>query len=312
MDLRISIVNYNTRDLLDRCLASIAAHPPAGPYEVVVVDNASRDDSVAMVRERYPWVQVIASPDNLGYAAGNNLAMVGCRARYFLVLNSDTELHPGALQRLIDYLDAHPECGMAGPRLLLPDGSVQPSCATALTLRKFFTQQFLLDKAGLAHYLFGEYWYDLAQVTAPIAVDQATGAAMFCRREALRQVGPMDEGYWMYCEDSDWCQRFQAAGWPIHYVPDAVILHVLGGSSKTARAEMIAAYNLAAARYFRRHHGALAGMLARTIGLTGSALRGLLWAGLTAGTLGRVEHYRRQTALFVKTVRLTAWPVRRA
>jgi GT2 family glycosyltransferase len=310
MDLRISIVNYNTCALLDKCLSSIAAHPPDGPYEVVVVDNASRDDSVAMVRERHPAVQVIASPDNLGYAAGNNLAMRGSRARYFLVLNSDIEVHPGCLQRQIEFMDAHPAIGMVGCRLILPDGSVQPSCATRLTLRKYLTQQLLLDKAGLAHRLFGEYWIDCAAATEPMPVEQATGAAMFCRREALQQVGPMDEGYWMYCEDSDWCERFQTAGWPIWYLPSATMDHKLGGSSSTARAEMIAAYNLAAARFFRIHHGGCQGFIARGLGMMGAAMRLMLWTGLAAATVGRSERYRQQVMLFAKTLWLIASPQR--
>lgn len=310
MDLRISIVSYNTRDLLDRCLASIAANPPDGPFEVVVVDNASRDDSVAMVRAKHPWVKVIASTDNLGYAAGNNLALRGSRARYFLVLNSDIEVHPGALQQQIDFLDAHPEIGMVGCRLILPDGSIQPSCAARLTLRKYLTQQLMLDRAGLSHRLFGEYWIDCATATEPMPVEQATGAAMFCRREALRAVGPMDEAYWMYCEDSDWCERFQAAGWPIWYLPSATMDHKLGGSSTGARAEMVAAYSLAAARFFRVHHGRAQGAAARVIGMLGPALRLALWSGLAAVTLGRSERQRRQVMLFAKTLWLVLSPRR--
>lgn len=302
MDLRISIVNYNTRELLRNCLASLAAHPPDGHFEVVVVDNASHDGSVAMVRAEFPWVRVIEAGGNLGYAAGNNLALAGSRARYFLVLNSDIEVHPGALQRQIDFLDQHPDIGMVGCRLILPDGSVQPSCASRLTLTKYLTQQAMLDRAGLSRRLFGDYWIDCAAATGPLPVDQATGAAMFCRREALRQVGPMDEGYWMYCEDSDWCERFQAAGWPIWYLPEATMDHKLGGSSTGARASMIAAYNLAAARFFRRHHGRYQGALARLFGLLGPALRLGLWSGLTLASLGRAARSRRQVRLFAETL----------
>ncbi len=310
MDLRISIVNYNTRDLLDRCLASIAANPPDGPYEVVVVDNASRDDSVAMVREQHPQVQIIASPDNLGYAAGNNLALRGSRARYFLVLNSDIEVHPGALQRQIDFLDAHPEIGMVGCRLILPDGSIQPSCAARLTLRKYLTQQLMLDRAGISHRLFGEYWIDCAAATQPIPVDQATGAAMFCRREALQRVGPMDEGYWMYCEDSDWCERFQAAGWPIWYFPAATMDHKLGGSSNRRASRDDRCYSLAAARFFRVHHGGFHGAMARVIGVLGPALRllsGAAWRGhpRSARKASAASH-----VLFAKTLWLVLSPRR--
>ncbi|NUQ00822.1 MAG: glycosyltransferase family 2 protein [Armatimonadetes bacterium] len=200
---------------------------------------------------------------------------------------------------------------MAGARLILPDGSIQPSIATRLSLRKYLTQQLLLDRAGIAHRLFGEYWLDVNSIAEPILVEQTTGACMCCRREAIAQVGPMDESYWMYCEDSDYCERFLARGWGIAYVPQATMLHVLGGSSKSARAEMIAAYNLAAARYFAQNHGPLEGFLARLIGLLGSSLRLLLWSGATLATLGRVERFRQQVRLFARTVYLTAWPAKR-
>jgi len=311
LDLRICIVNYNTRELLRACLASIQANPPPGQFEVVVVDNASRDGSVEMVRESFPRVRLIASEDNLGYAAGNNLGLAGSDARYDLILNSDIEVHEGCFARLIQFMDTHPEVGMCGARLILPDGTIQPSVATELTLRKFATQQLLLDRTGLARYTFGEYWVDVSAVTEPIEVEQCTGACMFCRREAMDDVGPMDAKYWMYCEDSDYCQRFRERGWKLYYVPDATMLHVLGGSSRTARAEMIAAYNHSAARYFYLNHGRLQGVLARWVGLTGSTLRLVLWTVAMVGTLGLVGRFRRQAALFAKTVWLTVLPRKR-
>ncbi len=310
-DLFISIVNYNTRDLLDRCLDTIFANPPPGEFEVCVVDNASHDGSVEMVREKYPQVRLMASQDNLGYAGGNNLALRESRARYDLILNSDIEIHPGAFAALLEFMDNTPDAGMCGARLILPDGSVQPSCAAELTLGKLFTQQFLLDKAGLARYFTGEYWVNCAVVNEPAEVEQLTGACMLCRREAIEQVGLMDEAYWMYCEDSDYCRRYRAAGWKLYYVPAATMLHVLGGSSRSARAEMIAAYNHAAGRYFRLHHGPVQGFFARLIGLAGGMLRLMLWTAATLATVGLVQRLRSQVKLFAKTVWLTLKPRRK-
>lgn len=305
MDLTISIVNYNTADLLQRCLQTIYEAPPALEFEVWVVDNASRDDSVQRVQENFPPVHVIASPDNLGYAGGNNYALRHNAARYTLILNSDIEVHPGTLDAMVSFMDRHPQAGMSGCRLILPDDSVQPSCAAELTLARFFTQQFLLDKVGLARYTAGEYWVNCARLTEPVTVEQLSGACMLCRREAIADVGLMDEGYWMYCEDSDYCQRYLARGWDLYYLPQATMRHVLGGSSQTARAEMIAAYNHAAARYFRRHHSPLQGLGARLISLGGGLLRLGLWGTATLLTLGLVGRFRRQTALFARTIRLT-------
>lgn len=302
MDLRISIVNYNTRDLLDACLASIAAYPPDGDWEVAVVDNGSRDGSLEMVRAKHPWVIVMPTGANLGYAGGNNLALRRSRARYDLVLNSDIEVHPGCLQRMVDYLDAQRDVGMCGARLILPDGSIQDSCARGLTLRRYATQQLLLDRAGLTRLLGGEYWLDSSAITAPAELEQLSGACMMCRREAIEQVGLMDEGYWMYCEDTDWCRRFVQAGWKLVYLPRATMLHHLGGSSKTARAEMVAAYQFAATRYFTRHHGAAAGLLARWLGIAGAAARLKLWLG--AWLLRRQASDQAQAWLFLRTLGL--------
>lgn len=305
MDLTVSIVNYNTRDLLERCLQTIYDCPPALDFEVWVVDNASHDGSVERVRENYPQVHLIASADNLGYAGGNNFALRHNEARYTLILNSDIEVHPGALDTLVAFMDSHPEAGMCGCRLILPDDSVQASCETELTLTRLVTQQLMLDKIGLARPLLGPGWLDCAAAAEPVAVEFVTGACMLCRREAIADVGLMDEAYWMYCEDSDYCQRYRARGWQLYYVPQATMRHVLGGSSKSARAEMIAAYNHSVARYFRLHHGPLKGLAARCISLGGGLLRLGLWSVATVATLGLVRRCRRQAGLFARTVWLT-------
>jgi len=261
-----------------------------------------------MVRERFPWVQVIACDGNLGYAAGNNLGLEGSSARYRLILNSDIEVQEGTLDRLMEFMDTTPRCGMCSARLILPDGTTQAAVATELTLRKFATQQLLLDRTGLAKYTFGEYWVDLNTVTEPLRVEQISGACMFCRGEAIDRVGPMDEGFWMYCEDSDYCKRFLNAGWELWYVPAATMLHVLGASSLQARGEMVATYNHSAARYFRLHHGRLQGVVARLLGLKGSSLRLLIWLLATLCTLGLVGRFRRQVSLFAKAAWLTLLP----
>jgi len=308
LDLRICIVNYNTRELLRACLESIEANPPPGDYEVVVVDNASRDGSVEMVREGFPRVRLIASEDNLGYAAGNNLGLADSDARYDLILNSDIEVHEGCFERLIRFMDAHPDAGMCGARLILPDGCIQSSAGPDLTLRQFLAQQLLLDRAGMGWISHGASRVDVTSADVPTQVQFLTGACMLCRREAVDQVGPMDEGYWMYCEDTDWCRRFRERGWKLHYVPDATMLHVLGGSSREARAEMIAAWNRSTARYLRIHQGGLQAALARCMGVVGAGLRLLLWLAATVATLGLVGRCRRRVALFARTAWLTLVP----
>lgn len=293
MTLNIIIISYNTRDLLRNCLGSIYKQALALATDVVVVDNASADDSVAMVRGEFPQVRVIANESNLGYAAAINQALRGLTSDYVLVLNSDIELHAGGLEYLLGFMEGHPEAGMCAPQLILPDGSVQPTWRGGFSLRKFAAQQFMLDKL----------WRQAATV-APSegAVEHLDGAALLIRRAALKQVGLMDEAYWMYCEDSDWCLRFRRAGWTLHYLPQATMLHHHGASSKHVRAEMIASYNLAAARYFRLHEGPLEGLLARWAGVWGTTLRFL---GSMVGAIVTVGLYAPLTSrakLFAKAL----------
>ncbi len=303
IDLRIAIVNYNTSELLSRCLASIREHPPAGRYEVVVVDNGSRDDSVDRARREHPWATVIATGHNLGYAAGNNVALRGCQARYFLILNSDIEVHAGCLQSLIDHLEAHPRVGMAGARLRLPDGSVQASAAGRPTLLRWLAQQLGWDRLPPVRLALGDL--DTNRLTAPALTWWITGACLMCRATALAQVGGLREDYWMYWEDVDFCQEFHRRGWAVAYVPGATMLHRHGGSSRTARGAMIAANNLGAARFFRRHVGPTAGELAWLIGLLGSGLRLALWSVAAAATQARWEPAARRVSVFTEAVRVT-------
>ncbi len=298
MDLTIIVVSYNTRDLLRRCLQSLATCPCACQAEIVVVDNASSDGSAEMVREEFPQARLMPQDRNLGYAAANNLALAGLRARYALILNSDIEVRPGALDALVGFMDATPHAGMAGAKLVLPDGTVQSTWPHGFTLGEFIRQQLYLDR--LPARANGQ----LLAMSEPVEVPHLHGACLLVRREALQQVGLLDEGYFMYCEDSDWCLRFRQAGWKLFYVPAAEMLHHHGASSRQARAEMIAAYNLAAARYFRRHGSSWQGLLARAAGLTGSSLRLLGAVLLTLVTLGLHPGLRRRTGLFARALGL--------
>lgn len=295
-DITVIVVSYNTRELLRRCLSSLAAYPCAGATEVIVVDNASRDGSAEMVRAEFPEVRLLTTDRNLGYAAANNLALRGLSARYALILNSDIEVRPGAMDTLLGFMDATPQAGMAGAKLLLPDGTVQTTWAQGFTLGEFIRQQLYLDRLG------PRGPGQLAAATEPVEVAHLHGACLLVRREALAQVGMLDEGYFMYCEDSDWCRRFRQAGWKLFYVPAAEMLHHHGASSRQSRAEMIAAYNLAAARYFRRHGGKWQGLVARAAGLTGSTLRLLGAVLLTLATLGAHPGLRRRIVLFARAL----------
>jgi N-acetylglucosaminyl-diphospho-decaprenol L-rhamnosyltransferase len=266
VDLSIVIVNWNVQELLRRCLLSLSRGAaritptpgmiePELAYEVIVVDCASSDGSVEMVRREFPWVQLIASDENLGYARGNNLGLVEATGRYLLILNPDTEIVGDALAMMARYLDAHPAVGALGPQLRYPDGTLQssrrrfPSLATAFCESTLLHQWFPNNRTARRYHLADRP----ADVIQP--VDWLVGAALMIRREAWQQVGPLDEGFFMYFEELDWCRRCRAAGWEIHYLPAAQITHHEGKSSEQVMAARTIRFQSSKIYYYRKYYG---------------------------------------------------------
>jgi hypothetical protein len=253
-DLSICIVNWNTREDLEQALASILHPDPGTGIQVVVVDNASDDGSADMVCGRFPTVTLVESRENLGFARGYNRAASESRGRHLLILNPDTLVHRGALAKLTAYLDAHPEAGAIGPRLLNTDGSLQFSC------RRFPTPLAALFRNTILGRLVGpdrftrDYLMSDWDHSSPRAVDWISGAAMGIRREVWEKVGGFDEGFFMYAEDMDWCLRARQAGYEVHYVPDAVITHRIGRSSDQRPVAMLIQFHRSMARFYRKHY----------------------------------------------------------
>jgi hypothetical protein len=231
-DLSIVIVSWNTRELTLACLAAL--EPEVGPggtagldAEVWLVDNGSRDGTLASVRERFPWVRVVGLSRNLGFAAGVNTGLRRIEGRHALLLNSDTRATAGALARCVDYLDRHPDVGVVGPLLLHPDGSTQrsihrlPRIATEVLPRGVFERllpkRFPSERSGDA---------------SPRDVEALRGAALFVRASLLGEVGLLPEEYFLFLEETEWCRRIGRAGWRIVHLPAARVVHVLGASSK--------------------------------------------------------------------------------
>jgi len=240
LDLAIVIVNYNTRELLRDCLDSIFAGHRDFAYQVCVVDNNSPDGSAALVREIFPQVHLIESRVNCGYACANNLGLraMGFDAhqlshsnsfsypRYVLLLNPDTLLPPSALQEMLAFMDAHPEAGAAGPRLVLPNGQLDRACR-----RSFPTPEVALYRLTGLSFLFprsprfGRYNLSFRDPDETIEVDSVVGAFMMARGKAVQQAGLLDENFFMYGEDLDWAYRIKQAGWKIYYNADVTVLH---------------------------------------------------------------------------------------
>jgi len=229
--LDVVVVSYRCRELLRSCLTSIADYAPAGTT-TWVVDNASRDGTVELVRERFPTVRLLVNDRNHGFAAATNAGICEGSAPYVLALNPDVELRPGTLDVLLDLMRERPEVGIAGCRLERPDGSFDHA-----SRRSFPTPLGALGHlSGVGRRARGG---PFAQYRAPSVergrVDAVNGAFMLLRREALEGVGLFDEGYWMYMEDLDLCFRFAEAGWTTWYEPGATAVHVKHGTSGEAR-----------------------------------------------------------------------------
>lgn len=275
-DLAVIIVTWNVRDLvLDTLRTLYADLENSGLHgDVWVVDNASSDGTEAAVREVFPAAHVVASPDNLGFAAGNNLALhrLGfddpanddTPSAAFL-LNPDTLVQPGAVRTLYDGLMSLPRAGLVGARLTFGDGTFQHGAFGFPGLRQLIVE--LLPVPGRLHEsrFNGRYSPALYSGAQPFPVDHTLGATMMVRRETIRQVGLMDEGFFMYCEEIDWQMRMQNAGWAIYCVPDAHIIHLGGQSTGQVRAQSVINLWRSRLRLYDKHYGHLKVSLARLI-----------------------------------------------
>ncbi|MBP9501317.1 MAG: glycosyltransferase family 2 protein [Candidatus Promineofilum sp.] len=253
IDITIIIVNWNVRDLLRDCLRSIDAGRGDLSLEVIVVDSASSDGSVGMVRAEFPWVRLIPCDENVGFPRGNNIGLAEARGRALLLLNPDTVVLADALTVMLARLDAQPDIGVLGPQLLNPDGSVQSSRRRFPTLTTAFFESTWLD--ALAPGVLRRYYALDLPDDRPADVDWLTGACLLVPRAVYEQVGDMDEAYYMYSEELDWCRRIKEADFRVVYCPEARVIHHVGKSSEQAVTARHINFNRAKLRYFRRYHG---------------------------------------------------------
>ncbi len=263
MRVSVIIVTYNSANVIRACLASLAAEVQAGVLEVIVVDNASADGTPGLVRTEFPWARVMAGNDNLGYSKGVNVGIREARARYLFILNPDTVVKRGAVAKLVEFMDQNPRAGIAGPKLVFQDGSVQPSCrrfytVTVLVLRRTPLGKLLRNPKPLRDHLMLDF--DHASTRE---VDWLLGAAMFVRREAVDSVGMMDERFFLYFEDVDWCYRMKQRGLSVYYVADAVVEHgYQRASAQTVLNRSFVAHVASLVRYYEKW-GAVAYLVKR-------------------------------------------------
>jgi N-acetylglucosaminyl-diphospho-decaprenol L-rhamnosyltransferase len=253
-DLEVVIVSHGAEALLRACLESLRAHPPrTATMRVTVVDSGSPDRTPEMVEREFPEFHLLRR-GNIGFSAANNLVLRESRAGAVLLLNPDTEVYDGTLDAALARLAADPEIGMVGAKLVRPDGELDHACKrsfpTPLSALAHFTGIGRGDDAGAS---LSQYRATHLGDDEPGEVDAINGAFMLCRAEAVAQVGLLDEGYWLYMEDLDWCHRFWDAGWKVFYDPASVALHVKGASSGRRRApKQEIAFHRGMGRFYRR------------------------------------------------------------
>jgi GT2 family glycosyltransferase len=231
-DLSIIIINYNNSKLLKDCIVSISTSTKKINFEIIVVDNASSDDSIRMMEESFPDISLIKNKENLGFTKANNQGMEASKGRYCVLLNNDTLVKDGALDRLVEFMDANPLAGACGPKLLNVDGSAQRQ-GSILSL---------------------PFWKsEKSRETSFIM-----GACLLVRREVIEKVGKLDEGFFFYNEDLDWCRRIKSTGWKIFIVPDAEIVHFGGYSTKRTFNKRMFVEGFRGGLYFcKKHYGTL-------------------------------------------------------
>jgi GT2 family glycosyltransferase len=249
--MAVAVVNYNTREQLRACLATVEGERPC---EIVVVDNASSDGSAAMVEAAYPQVVLVANETNRGYGAAANQAIARCGAEYVLLLNSDTRLQPGALRALSAYLDAQPRAAVVGPRLVYPDGSLQASCFPRLSPLQTVLMVSSWGKLVAYIPIVGRRYLPTSPHVDARVVPWVKGAALAIRRGAFEDTRGFDESFFLYCEETDLCYRLARLEWEVHFAPVTTVVHTEGASTSLYRSDMMVTFFASLTHLYRRHH----------------------------------------------------------
>ncbi|MBF8247817.1 MAG: putative glycosyltransferase [Bacteroidetes bacterium] len=256
LQLSIIIVNYNVRDFLHHALISLRKATKGIRSEIIVVDNASDDGSTEMLRKRFPNVTLIASKQNLGFARANNLALKRARGAFLLLINPDTVVQEDTLRAMLEFFKNTPEAGLAGCKILNPDGTFQLACRRSFpTPWVAFTKIFGLSKLFPRSSWFGKYNLTYLSPEETYEVDAVSGSFMMLLKEVFEKVGGLDEEFFMYGEDLDWCYRIQQSGWKIYYAPLTQIIHYKGESTRRSSLDEIQTFYDAMHRFVKKHFG---------------------------------------------------------
>ena len=255
LDVSIIIVSWNARQHLLNCLNSVVDTADGYSQEIIVVDNGSSDGSCEFVEKEFPHVRLMKNKDNLGFARANNIGIRESTGRYLCLVNSDVVVLDGCIEGLVKCMDSNPTVGIAGPRILNPDRSLQVTCRHFPSIWNNLCQATGLNKVFPKSAFFSEplmkYWdHDSVR-----SVDVMSGCFWMVRRQATDEVGLLDEDFFIYGEDIDWCKRFHKAGWDVMFYPEAEAIHFGGASSSNAPVKFYLEMQKADLQYWRKHHG---------------------------------------------------------
>jgi GT2 family glycosyltransferase len=277
MDLSILIVNYNTCKLTVDCLRSVLTSNTSYDYEIIVVDNSSKDNSVLEIKKHFPHIHLIENDRNVGFAKANNQAMRIAKGKYVLLLNSDTIVQTNTLDTMLAFMENHPKVGASGCKIVLPDGSLDKACKRGFpTPSASFYYAFGFSKLFPKVPRFNQYQLGYLDPDQEYPIDCLVGAFMLVRRSAIDQAGMLDEDFFMYGEDIDWCYRIKQAGWEIYYYPRASIVHYKGASSRRKPYKIIYEFHRAMYLFHRKHYKNKYPMIVNGLVYAGIALKFLL------------------------------------
>lgn len=273
--MSISIVNWNTCELLKNCIESIYKETSNIQFEIILIDNASSDDSVEMVKSDFPGIILIENSRNRGFAAANNQGIRISTGRYVLLLNSDTIVCDNAIEETVQYADKHPEAAVVGCQVWESADTIQMTCFRFPSVANLFLSSFGLATVFKRNRILGREWMLWWKRDSEREIDLVSGMFMLVRREAIEQVGILDERFFMYCEEVDWCYRFRKAGWRILFWPGAKIIHVAGGScsSNQVMLKMFVQKQKSLLIFLKKHRSRLSYWLGRLILVFSFSLR---------------------------------------
>lgn len=250
----VVIVSWNAKQYLEECLDSLNQDVSKFPLEIIVVDNASSDGSPEMVQRKFPYVKLIKNTENLGFSKANNIGINESSGNYIALVNSDVHVLKNCITRLVEYCEAHSAVGMVGPYIIGQDGKQQRSCRGFPGIWNMFCRALALDKILPQCKWFGGYFLTFWSHDTCSYVDILSGCFWLVRKKALEDVGLLDESFFIYGEDMDWCKRFWTKNWPIVFVPDAEAIHYGGASSSNAPIRFFIEKQRADLQYWKKHH----------------------------------------------------------